>query len=75
MVSRVRSSRANQAYAMAMNNLGVALLRSGRVDESIAQLSAAVAAKPSDVSARGNLGMALVKAGRSMDPDGSRGAR
>lgn len=59
--------RANPGYAIAMNNLGVALLRSGQNDESIRELSAAVSTKPSDAAARGNLGMALARAGRYAD--------
>jgi|GEM_PF-794091 len=49
-------------FVEARTNLGLALLRTARLDEAIAVLEAAVAADPSSVDARTNLASALAEA-------------
>ena len=50
---------------VALANLGAVLQSSGRVDDAIATLAAAVRARPDHASARNNLGAALLVAGRA----------
>ena len=45
--------------AAARNNLGIALVSKGRLDEAIEQFQAAIRLKPDDAEARKNLARAL----------------
>ena len=57
----------NPGCWMAYNNLGSALLESGRVDEAVEDIRASIKLEPQNAAARTNLGDALRKKGRLDD--------
>ncbi len=57
----------NPACWMARNNLGVALVESGRADEAIAHFEKALALRPAYAECENNLGDALNQLGRSTE--------
>jgi tetratricopeptide (TPR) repeat protein len=57
----------NPGSWMAHNNLGTALLKTGRVDEAISQFRKALEIQPGYAVAHNNLGNALLRLGRTAD--------
>lgn len=60
-------SRSNPSEAGAINNLGAAYLREGKIDEAIPFLEKASQTEPSNVAGHANLGVVYLQVGRQED--------